>query len=170
MSFRNTTLARIMQMGDKIMVEPSSNPDLASFNLLTKIMVKLAKALPKGPGKEVLRGWVNTWMLAVEILFMFARCAEGRGHKARMLMRDAKVIAGGEVKCMGLLVEWETHGRTGGREWEAIIDKELANLKASMDSLLGETEEAGALLNRKLVYPESKWCSWCYTEAHRELI
>jgi hypothetical protein len=49
MSFRNTTLARIMQMGDKIMAEPSSNPDLAGFNLLTKIMVKLVKALPKGP-------------------------------------------------------------------------------------------------------------------------
>ncbi|KIJ08977.1 hypothetical protein PAXINDRAFT_17917 [Paxillus involutus ATCC 200175] len=81
-----------------------------------------------------------------------------------------EAIAGGEVKCTGLLVEWETHGRTGGREWEAIIDKELANLKASMDSLLGETEEVGALLDRKLVYPESKWCSWCYTEAHRELI
>ncbi|KIJ11773.1 hypothetical protein PAXINDRAFT_15354 [Paxillus involutus ATCC 200175] len=170
MSFRNTTLARIMQMGDKIMVEPSSNPDLAGFNLLTKIMVKLAKALPKGPGKEVLPGWVNTWMLTAEILFMFARCAEGRGHKARMLMRDAKVIVGGEVKCTGLLVEWETHGRTGGREWEVIIDKELAKLKASMDSLLCETEEAGALLDRKLVYLESKWCSWCYTEAHQELI
>ncbi|KIJ07575.1 hypothetical protein PAXINDRAFT_19245 [Paxillus involutus ATCC 200175] len=153
MSFRNTTLARIMQMGDKIMVEPSSNPDLAGFNLLTKIMVKLVKALPKGPGKEVLPGWVNTWMLAAEILFMFAWCAEG-----------------GEVKCTGLLVEWETHGRTGGREWEVIIDKELANLKASMDSLLGETEEAGALLDRKLMYPESKGCSWCYTEAHWELI
>ncbi|KIJ20741.1 hypothetical protein PAXINDRAFT_6529 [Paxillus involutus ATCC 200175] len=77
MSFRNTTLARIMQMGDKIMAEPSSNPDLAGFNLLTKIMVKLVKALPKGPGKEVLPGWINTWMLAVEILFMFARRAEG---------------------------------------------------------------------------------------------
>ncbi|KIJ15724.1 hypothetical protein PAXINDRAFT_11315 [Paxillus involutus ATCC 200175] len=176
-----------MQMGNKIMVEPSSNPDLASFNLLTKIMVKLVKALPKGPGKEVLPGWVNTWMLAAvhpvdmgrtarvltiaqEILFMFARRAEGRGHKAWMLACDAKVIAGGEVKCTGLLVEWETHGRTGGREWEAIIDKELVNLKASMDSLLGETEEVGALLDHKLVYPESKWCSWCYTEAHRELI
>ncbi|KIJ18813.1 hypothetical protein PAXINDRAFT_9043 [Paxillus involutus ATCC 200175] len=170
MSFRNTTLALIMQMGDKIMVELSSNPDLAGFNLLTKIMVKLVKALPKGPGKEVLPGWINTWMLAVEILFMFTRRAEGRGHKARMLMRDAQIIAGGEVKCMGLLVEWETHGRTGGREWEAIIDKELANLKASMDSLLGETEEAGALLDHKLVYPESKWCSWCYTEVHWELI
>ncbi|KIK73901.1 hypothetical protein PAXRUDRAFT_177193 [Paxillus rubicundulus Ve08.2h10] len=63
MSFRNTTLARIMQMGNKIMVEPSSNPDLASFNLLTKVMVKLAKALPKGPGQEVQPGWVNMWML-----------------------------------------------------------------------------------------------------------
>ncbi|KIJ10970.1 hypothetical protein PAXINDRAFT_16060 [Paxillus involutus ATCC 200175] len=170
MSFRNTTLARIMQMGNKIMAEPSSNPDLAGFNLLTKIMVKLVKALPKGPGKEVLPGWINTWMLTAEILFMFAWRAEGRGHKVRMLMRDAKVIAGGEVKCTSLLVEWETHGRTGGREWEAIINKELANLKASMDSLLGDSEEAGAVLDRKLVYPESKWCSWCYTEAHRELI
>ncbi|KIJ10582.1 hypothetical protein PAXINDRAFT_16418 [Paxillus involutus ATCC 200175] len=96
MSFRNTTLAHIMQMGDKIMVEPSSNPDLAGFNLLTKIMVKLVKALPKGPGKEVLPSWVNTWMLAAEILFMFARHAEGRGHKAWMLVRDAKVIVGGK--------------------------------------------------------------------------
>ncbi|KIJ10575.1 hypothetical protein PAXINDRAFT_16414 [Paxillus involutus ATCC 200175] len=189
MSLRNTTLARIMQMGDKITVEPSSNPDLAGINLLTKIMVKLTKALPKGPGKEVLPVWVNMWMLTAletcmddicgsrelqfptaKILFMFARHAEGQGHKAWMLMHDAKVIAGGEVKCTGLLVEWEAHGRTGGREWEMLINKELVNLKASMDTILGKTEEAGVLLDRKLVYPESKWCSWCYTEAHRELI
>ncbi|KIK72525.1 hypothetical protein PAXRUDRAFT_180503, partial [Paxillus rubicundulus Ve08.2h10] len=135
-----------------------------------KVMVKLAKVLPKGPGQEVQPGWVNTWMLAMEILFMFARRAEGLGHNARMLMCDAKVIVGSEVKCTGLLVEWESHGRTRGREWEVLIDKELANLKASMDAMLGETEEAEGLLDRKLVHPESKWCSWCYTEAHRELI
>ncbi|KIK79250.1 hypothetical protein PAXRUDRAFT_161767 [Paxillus rubicundulus Ve08.2h10] len=170
MSFRNTTLARIMQMGDETMVELSSNPDLAGFNLLTKVMVKLAKALPKGLGQEVQPGWVDTWTLTAEILFMFARRAEGLGYRARMLMCDAKVIVCGEVKCTGLLVERESHGRTGGREWEALIDKELANLKASMDAMLGKTEEAEGLLNHKLVHPESKWCSWCYTEAHQELI
>ncbi|KIK83854.1 hypothetical protein PAXRUDRAFT_14574 [Paxillus rubicundulus Ve08.2h10] len=123
-----------MQMGDEIMVEPSRNPDLAGFNLLTKVMVKLAKVLPKGPGQEVQPGCINTWMLTVEILFMFTRHAEGLGHKARMLMRDAKVIVCGEVKCTGLLVEWELHRRTRGREWEVLIDKELVNLKASMDA------------------------------------
>ncbi|KIK82463.1 hypothetical protein PAXRUDRAFT_14727 [Paxillus rubicundulus Ve08.2h10] len=140
MSFRNTTLARIMQMGDKIMLQP---PDF-----------KLAKALPKGLGQEVQPGWVNMWMLTVEILFMFAWHAEGLGYKARMLMRNAK----------------ESHGTTGGREWEVLIDKELANLKVSMDAMLGETEEAEGLLDCKLVHPESKWCSWCYTEAHWELV
>ncbi|KIK88336.1 hypothetical protein PAXRUDRAFT_14414 [Paxillus rubicundulus Ve08.2h10] len=144
---KNTALAHIMQMGDEIMVEPSSNPDLASFNLLTKVMVKLAKALPKCPGQEVQPSWVDTWTLAVEILFMFARHAEGLGYRARMLMCNAKVI-----------------------EWEVLIDKELANLKASMDAMLGETKEVEGLLDHKLVHLESKWCSWCYTEAHRELI
>ncbi|KIL00540.1 hypothetical protein PAXRUDRAFT_129577 [Paxillus rubicundulus Ve08.2h10] len=170
MSFRNTTLACIIQMGDEIMVEPSSNPDLAGFNLLTKVMVKLVKVLPKGLGQEVQPGWVNTWMLTAEILFMFAWCAEGLGHKARMLMHDAKVIACSKVKCTGLLIERESHGRTGGREWEVLIDKELANLKASMDAMLGKTEEVEGLLDRKLMHPESKWCSWCYTEAHLAVV
>ncbi|KIK79006.1 hypothetical protein PAXRUDRAFT_162488 [Paxillus rubicundulus Ve08.2h10] len=170
MSFRNTALAHIMRMGDETLVEPSSNPDLAGFNLLTKVMVKLAKVLPKGPGQEVQPGWVDTWTLAAEILFMFARRAEGLGYRARMLMHDAKVIVCGEMKCTGLLVERESHGRTGGQEWEVLIDKELANLKASMDAMLGKTEEAEGLLDRKLVHPGSKWCSWCYTEARRELV
>ncbi|KIK77650.1 hypothetical protein PAXRUDRAFT_166153 [Paxillus rubicundulus Ve08.2h10] len=170
MSFRNTALARIMRMGDETLVEPSSNPDLAGFNLLTKVMVKLTKALPKGLGQEVQPGWVDTWTLAAEILFMFTQRAKGLGYKARMLMRNAKVIVCGEVKCTGLLVEQESHGRTGGREWEPLIDKELANLKASMDAMLGETEEVEGLLDHRLVHPGPQWCSWCYTEAHQELV
>ncbi|KIK81484.1 hypothetical protein PAXRUDRAFT_15219 [Paxillus rubicundulus Ve08.2h10] len=155
MSFRNTTLARIMRMGDETMVEPHG---------------QARKVLPKGLGQEVQPGWVDTWTLAAEILFMFAQHAEGLGYRARMLMHDAKVIVCGEVKCTGLLVKRELHGRTGGWEWEALIDKELANLKASMDAILGETEEAEGLLDHKLVHLESKWCSWCYTEACRELV
>ncbi|KIK78736.1 hypothetical protein PAXRUDRAFT_16718 [Paxillus rubicundulus Ve08.2h10] len=122
MSCRNTALARIMQMGDETMVEPSSNPDLAGFNLLTKVMVKLTKALPKGPAQEVQPSWVDTWMLAAEILFMFARHTEGLGYKARMLMHDVKVIVCGEVKCTGLLVKRELHRRTGGWEWEVLVE------------------------------------------------
>ncbi|KAF8834577.1 hypothetical protein BDN67DRAFT_985222 [Paxillus ammoniavirescens] len=130
MSSRNYVLACIMHMGDHVMAEPSSDPDLLGFNLVAKILVKLA---------EGMSAWANTWEIA-------------SGKVACMRMEDAKLIACGEVLYTRMVVEWETHEMTGAPQWRLLFVDKLVELKGSMELVWGETEEGTALLNPELVF------------------
>ncbi|KIJ04619.1 hypothetical protein PAXINDRAFT_5471 [Paxillus involutus ATCC 200175] len=90
MSYRNTTLARIMEMSDRTRTEPSGDPDLAKFNLMTKIMVMLVKASPNSLANEDLPSWAEAWRLAAKVLFMLVGHIEGQGKRARMPMGHKK--------------------------------------------------------------------------------
>ncbi|KIJ19293.1 hypothetical protein PAXINDRAFT_7790 [Paxillus involutus ATCC 200175] len=149
MSYRNTTLAHIMEMGNCTRTEPSSDPDLAKFNLVTKIMLMLMKASFDSPANKDLPSWVEAWRLAA--YSSCSRGVEGQGKRARMPMGDTRNLAGGEAQYTGMLVEWQAHGKTGGESWRMFLDKELADLKAAMERTLGETEEVDVLFNHNRI-------------------
>ncbi|KIJ07441.1 hypothetical protein PAXINDRAFT_19366 [Paxillus involutus ATCC 200175] len=173
MSYRNTTLAHIMEMGNRIMTEPSGDPNLAKFNLVTKIMVMLANTLPNSLANKDLPAWANAWRLAAvhlanmvhvpqgvltvmqKVLFMLVWCAEGQGKRVRMPMGDVRTLAGGKVQYTGMLVEWEVHGRTGGGPWRMFLDEELADLKAAMERTLGKMEEVDTLFDHDRIERKS---------------
>ncbi|KIJ17298.1 hypothetical protein PAXINDRAFT_10144 [Paxillus involutus ATCC 200175] len=170
MSYRNATLAHIMEMGDHIMMESSGDPNLAKFNLVTKMMVMLAKASPDLLANEDRPAWAEAWRLAVKVLFMLTRCAnKGQGKRVRMPMGDAQILAGGEVQYTAMLVVWGGAWEDRG-SWRMFLDEELADLKAAMERTLGETEEADALFDHDRMCMENRWCPWCCTQADGELI
>ncbi|KAF8835115.1 hypothetical protein BDN67DRAFT_984840 [Paxillus ammoniavirescens] len=115
-----------MHMGNQIMTEPSSDPDLLGFNPAAKILVKLAE----GVSEDTVTG----------------------GKEPQMRMEDTRLIARGEVQYTGMMVEWETRERAGRPEWRSLIADELVELKGSMRLIWGETEEGTALLNPELMF------------------
>ncbi|KAF8834318.1 hypothetical protein BDN67DRAFT_985412 [Paxillus ammoniavirescens] len=159
MSSRNYVLARIMHMGDHVMVEPFIDPDLLRFNLVAKVLVKLAGGAFLDTVTGGVSAWANTWEIASKVLFTFARRVEGQGKVARMRMEDAKLIARGEVLYTGIVVEWETREMTGAPQWRSLFADELVELKGSMELIWGETEEGTALLNPELVFRMRRQCS-----------
>ncbi|KAF8834371.1 hypothetical protein BDN67DRAFT_985373 [Paxillus ammoniavirescens] len=152
MSSRNYVLARIMHMGDHVMVEPSIDPNLLGFNLVAKILVKLTEGVSVDTVTGGVSAWANTWEIASKVLFSFARRVEGQGKVARMRMEDAKLIARGEVLYTGMVVEWETREMTGAPQWRSLFADKLVELKSSMELVWGETKEGAALLNPELVF------------------
>ncbi|KAF8837507.1 hypothetical protein BDN67DRAFT_983200 [Paxillus ammoniavirescens] len=152
MSSQNYVLAHIMHMGDHVMVEPSIDPDLRGFNLVAKILVKLAEGTSADTVAGGVSAWANTWEIALKVLFTFARHVEGQGKVVRMRMEDAKLIARGEILYTGIVVEWETREMTGVPQWRSLFTDELVELKGSMELVWGETKEGTALLNPELVF------------------
>ncbi|KAF8841213.1 hypothetical protein BDN67DRAFT_980461 [Paxillus ammoniavirescens] len=152
MSSRNYILARIMHMGDHVMVKLSINPDLHGFNLVAKILVKLAEGASADMVTGGVSAWANTWEIASKVLFTFAQRVEGQGKVTHMRMEDTKLIARGEVLYTGMVVEWETREMTGAPQWRSLFADKLVELKGSMELVWGETEEGAALLNPELVF------------------
>ncbi|KAF8834166.1 hypothetical protein BDN67DRAFT_985515 [Paxillus ammoniavirescens] len=158
MSSRNYVLVCIMHMGDHVMAEPSSNPDLLGFNLVAKILVRLAEGVSADTVTGGMSAWANTWEIA-----------SGQGKVACMRMEDAKLIARGEVLYTGMVVRWETCEMTGALQWRLLFADELVELKGSMELVWGETEEGTALLNPELMFHTRRQCAWCDTQEHMSL-
>ncbi|KAF8834039.1 hypothetical protein BDN67DRAFT_985612 [Paxillus ammoniavirescens] len=64
MSSQNYVLVHIMHMGDHVMAELSSDPDLLRFNLMAKILVKLAEGASADTVTGGVSTWANTWEIA----------------------------------------------------------------------------------------------------------
>ncbi|KAF8834393.1 hypothetical protein BDN67DRAFT_985350 [Paxillus ammoniavirescens] len=169
MSSRNHVLACIMHMGDHVMAEPSSDPDLLRFNLMAKILVKLTEGVSADMVTGGMSAWANTWEIVLKVLFTFARCVKGQGKVAHMRMEDVKLIARREVLYTGMVVEWETREMTGAPQWRLLFADELVELKGSMELVWGETEEGTVLLNPELVFRTRRQCAWCDTQEHMSL-
>ncbi|KAF8835092.1 hypothetical protein BDN67DRAFT_984855 [Paxillus ammoniavirescens] len=140
-----------MHMGNHIMTEPSSHPDLLGFNLAAEILVKLTEGVSEDMVTGGVSAWADAWEVATKVLFTFARRVEGLGKEPQMRMEDTKLIARGEVQYTGMMVEWETCERAGGLEWRSLIADKLVELKGSMQLVWGETEEGKALLDPEIV-------------------
>ncbi|KAF8836259.1 hypothetical protein BDN67DRAFT_984067 [Paxillus ammoniavirescens] len=158
-----------MHMGNHVMTEPSSDPDLLRFNLAAKILVKLTEGVSEDMVTGGVSAWADAWEVATRVLFSFMRRVEGLGKEPQMRMEDMKLIARGEVQYTGMMVESETCERAGGPEWRLSIADKLVELKGSMQLVWGETEEGKALLNPELVAHARRLCAWCDTQEHISL-
>ncbi|KAF8834244.1 hypothetical protein BDN67DRAFT_1016708 [Paxillus ammoniavirescens] len=166
MSSRNYVLVCIMHMGNHVMTEPSSDPDLLGFSLAAKILVKLTEGVSEDMVAGGMSAWADAWEVATKVLFTFAWWAEGLGKEPQMRMEDTRLITRGEVQYTGMMVEWEMHKWAGGPEWRLLIADELVELKGSMQLVWGETEEGKVLLDPELVSRVRRLCAWCDTQEH----